>query len=185
MAGDQIVKRILPVLMALLASSCSSVENGSARKGQPAPTDERYNQALEYYTLTHEQDPSRPTDRPREKAYSQIDKETAKRLLALQEALKAWREEKPDTRVAAKDRKEVAQIVEGVFQDPASRARMVVKTYDLTVCDRVTQQFHNKNRCFANVMFFDRGPRMRAGVDLYLFKHQGRWEIVYRTDWIG
>jgi len=181
------VKRVLPVLMALLIASCNSLNQGSAGKGQSAPQDEKYDQALEYYTLTHEQgvDSNGQASRPREKPVSEIDRETAARLPTLQEAIRAWRSEKPDSHVAGKDKKEVEQIVEGLFLEPASRSRMVIKTYDLKLCEQVTYQFYNKNRCFANVMFYDRGPRIQAGLDLYLFKHNGKWEIVYRIDWIG
>jgi hypothetical protein len=187
MAGDRIVKRIGPVLMALLVASCNSLNQDSAGKGQSAPQDERYSQALEYYALTHEQetDPNGQTSKPRGKPVSEIDPQTAGRLVTLQEAIRAWRLEKPDSHVAGNDKKEVERIVEGLFQEPASRSRMVVKTYDLKLCERVTYQFYSKNRCFANVMFYDRGPRIQAGLDLYLFKHNGKWEIVYRTDWIG
>lgn len=177
------MKRILPLLMLWLVASCSP-----SNKGKSAPEDEKYNQALEYYTLTHRQgaDANDPTGKPREKPMSEIDRATGKRLLTLQEAIRAWRQEEPDRRGAAvKDRKEVEQIVKRVFDDPVSRARMVVKTYDLKLCEGITYQFYNKNRCFACVLFYDRGPRLQAGLDLYLFKHNGQWEIVLRTDWIG
>jgi hypothetical protein len=185
--GDRIVKCVLPVLVALLAASCDSLGQNSARKGKSAPQDEKLNQAAEYYTLTHEQsvDLTSPLWEQRDKPVSEIDRQTAARLLVLQEAIRGWRLEKPDSQVAGKDKKTVEQIVESLFQEPASRSRMVVKTYDLNLCERVTYQFYNKNRCFINVMFYDRGPRIQAGLDLYLFKHNGKWEVVYRIDWIG
>ncbi len=34
-------------------------------------------------------------------------------------------------------------------------------------------------------MFFDRGPTAQAGLDVYLFKYEGTWEIIHRTDWIN
>lgn len=181
------MKRIVPVLVALLVASCSSLEKGSAGKGQSAAQDEKYNQALEYYTLTNEQgvDPNGPTGRPRGRPGSEVDMRTARRLRNLQEAVRAWRVEKPDARVPRKEREEMERLVERVFQDPASRARMVIKTCELKSCERVSYQFYNKNRCFVGVMFYDRGPRIQAGLDLYVFKHKGQWEIVYRVDWIG
>jgi hypothetical protein len=181
------VRRIVPILAVLLVASCGPLNNGSARKGQPAPQDEKYERALEYFTLTHLQgaDANDPAGRPREKPSSTIDRQTAKRLLTLQEGIRAWRSEKPDARVAGKDEKEIDRIIDQLFEDPASRARMVVKTYDLKLCEGVKRQFYNKNRCFVGVLFYDRGPRMQAGLDLYLFKYKGRWEIVFRTDWIG
>jgi hypothetical protein len=181
------VRRIVPVLVVLLVASCGPLNNGSAKKGQPAPQDEKYDQALEYYTLTHMQgaDANDPNGKRREKPFSEISRQTAKRLLTLQEAIRAWRLEKPDARVAAKDEKEIDRIVDDIFQDPVSRTRMVVKTYDLKLCEGVKHQFYNKNRCFVSVLFYDRGPRMQAGLDLYLFKYKGKWEIVLRTDWIG
>lgn len=184
MAGDRTVKRILPLLMLLLVASCSPSNKGSASS---APEDEKYDQALEYYTLTHAPgaDPNRPADGPRGRPTSEIDVRTARRLLTLQEAIRAWRHEKPDRRVAVKDHKEVERLLERVFDDPISRSRMVVKTYDLKLCEGITYQFYNKNRGFVCVLFYDRGPRLQAGLDLYLFKHDGTWEIVYRTDWIG
>jgi len=184
MTGDRIVKRILPLLAALLAASCSSSNKGPA---ESAPEDEKYNQTLEYYTLTHAPgaDPNRPAAKPRGRPTSEIDRQTAGRLLTLQAAIRAWRQEKPDARVTVKDRKEIQRIVQRVFEDPVSRARMIIKTYDLKLCERITYQFYNKNRCFVCVLFYDRGPRIQAGLDLYLFKHNGKWEIVYRTDWIG
>ncbi len=165
--------------MLLLVASC----NSSNRTGKSVPEDEKYNQALEYYTLTHApgMDPNRPANRPS----GLVDARTVRRLVTLQEAIRAWRQEKPDAHVAVKDRKEIERIVDRVFEDPVSRARMVVKTYDLKLCEGITYQFHNKNRCFASVLFYDRGPRMQAGLDLYFFKHDGKWEIVYRVDWIG
>jgi hypothetical protein len=187
MIGDRIVKWIVPVLAALLVTSCESANRDSAGKGQSAPQDEKYSQALEYYTLTHEPgvDPTSPLREQRARPVSEIDRQTAARLLTLQKGIRGWRLEKPDARVASKDKKAVKQIVESLFQEPVSRSRMVVKTYDLKLCERVTYQFYNKNRCFINVMLYDRGPRTQAGLDLYLFKHSGRWEIVYRIDWIG
>ena len=184
MAGDRIVKRILPLLMLLLVASCKSSNTGAAKS---APEDVKYNQALEYYTLTHVPglDPNRPADGLRGRPTSDIDARTAARLRVLQEAIRAWQREKPDRRVAVKDRKEIEQIVQRVFDDPVSRARMVVKTYDLKLCEGITYQFYNKNRCFACVLFYNRGPRLQAGLDLYLFKHDGKWEIVYRVDWIS
>ncbi|MBN1507274.1 MAG: hypothetical protein JW955_10535 [Sedimentisphaerales bacterium] len=181
------MKCILLVLVAMLVASCESANRSSADKGQSAPRDEKYSQALEYYTLTHEQgvDPTSPLKELREKPASEIDRQTATRLLTLQEAIRGWRLEAPDSRVAGKDKREVRQIVESLFEEPVSRSRMVVKTYDLKMCERVTYQFYNKSRCFVNVMFYDRGPRIQAGLDLYLFKHDGGWLIVYRTDWIG
>lgn len=181
------MKRIVPVLGMLLVVSCSPLNNGSARKGQSAPQDEKYDQVLEYYTLTHMQGPDAndPTGKPREKPIAQINRQTAKRLLTLQEAIRAWRLERPDARVAVKDEKEIKRLVDDIFQDPVSRTRMVVKTYDLKMCERVKHQFYNKNRCFVSILFYDRGPRMQAGLDLYLFKYRDKWEIVLRTDWIG
>ncbi len=178
-SGDRIVRRILPLLTVVLIASCDSTD--SAKKGQAAPPDVKYNQALEYYTLTHEEQGGRR----RWKQVSQIDAETARRLLELQRAVEAWQDEKADTRVVGKDRRDIAQIIEDLFDDPASRMRMVLKTCDLEECERVITRFYNKNRCFVRVMFFDRGPTAQAGLDVYLFKYEGTWEIIHRTDWIN
>lgn len=169
--------------MLLLVASCSSSNKGSASTAE----DVKYNQALEYYTLTHASatDANGPADRPRVRRVSEVDAQTAQKLASLRDAIRTWRHEQPDRRVAVKDQKEVRRLVEGVFADPVSRSRMVVKTYDLKLCEGITSQFFNKNRAFVNVMFYDRGPRMQAGLDLYLFKHDGKWEIVYRVDWLS
>jgi len=184
-SGDRIVRHMLPLLTILLIASCHSVD--SARKGQSTPQDVKYNQALDYYTLTHEEqgDPNGPQGRRRWKQASEIDAQTAVRLLDLQQAVEAWKDEKPDNRVAGKDRRDIAKIIEDLFDDPASRARMVLKTCDLKECERVTTHFYNKNRCFVRIMFYDKGPRTQAGLDVYLFKHEGAWEIIHRTDWIN
>jgi len=182
------VKRVLPVLMALLVASCSSSEKGSAGKGQPAAQDEKYDQALEYYTLTHGQegDPNGLAGgRSRGGRAPELDRQTAKRMLSLQQAMRDWRLEKPDARVASKDRQAAEQIVERVFRDPVSRGQMVIKTYDLKLCEKVSYQFYNKNRCLVNVVFYNRGPMIQAGLDLYLFKYKDQWQIVHRVDWIG
>jgi hypothetical protein len=188
MTGDQIVKRVLPVLMTLLVASCSSSEKGSAGKGQPAARDEKYDQALEYYTLTHGQegDPNGLAgDGSRGRRAPALDRQTARRMLNLQQAMRDWRLDKPDARVASRDREAAEQIVERVFRDPASRSQMVIKTYDLKLCEKVSYQFHNKNRCLVNVVFYNRGPMIQAGLDLYLFKDKDQWRIVHREDWIG
>jgi len=182
------VKCILPVLIILLVASCSSSEKGSARKGQAAAQDERYEQALEYYTLTHgrEGDSNSPASGTSGgRTTPRLDRQTAKRMLILQQAMRDWRQEKPDVRVASKDREAAERIVERVFQDPASRNQMVIKTYDLKLCEKVSYQFYNKNRCVVNVVFYNRGPMIQAGLDLYLFRYKDRWEIVHRVDWIG
>lgn len=167
--------------------SCSPLNNGAAKKKQSAPTDEKYDQAMEYFKLTHVQGPDAndPAGRPRERPSIDIDRPTARRLLTLREAIRAWRLETPDTRVANKDEKEIDRVIDDIFQDPMSRTRMVVKTYDRKLCQAVKPQFYNKNRCFVGILFYDRGPRMQAGLDLYLFNYKGKWEIVFRTDWIG
>ena len=188
MTGDQTVKRVLPVLMALLAASCSSSEKGSARKGQPAAQDEKYDQALEYYTLTRgrEGDPNGlAAGGSRGRRASALDRQTARRMLILQQAMRDWGQERPDARVASRDREAAEWIVERVFRDPVSRNQMVIKTYDLKLCEKVSYQFYNKNRCVVNVVFYNRGPMIQAGLDLYLFKYKDRWEIVHRVDWIG
>lgn len=186
MAGDRIVRYVLLLWVALLVASCSPL-GGSAGKGRDAPVDEKYNEALEYFTLTHEStgDPNHPIDAQREKPVSRIDRPTAQRLLSLQGALKAWRTEKPDSHVAGRDRREINEIIERLFENAASRDRMVVKTWDLKICEKVTIQFHNKNRCYAGIMFYDRGGAGQAGLDLYLFKYEGDWQLIYRVDWIG
>lgn len=173
------MRRILPLLTVVLIASCDSTD--SAKKGQSAPLDVKYNQALEYFTLTHEEQGGQR----RWKQASEIDAETARRLLDLQQAVEAWANEKADTRVAGKDRRDIAQIIEDLFDDPASRMRMVLKTCDLEECERVTTRFYNKNRCFVRVMFYDRGVMAQAGLDVYLFKYEGVWEIIHRTDWIN
>jgi hypothetical protein len=180
------VGRVLLLCMALLAASCGPLGGGSARKSQAAE-DEKYNQALEYFASTHEStgDPNHPIDTQREKPVSRIDEATAQRLFYLQGMLRAWRAEKPDTRVAGRDRQEIDRIIDGLFQDPASRARMVIKTRGLDLCEKVTVQFHNKNRCYVGIMFYDRGTAGQAGLDLYLFKYEGNWQLIYRVDWIG
>ncbi len=182
------MNRILLLSMALLIASCNSPDKGSAGKGQVAAQDEKYDQALEYYTLTHEPsaDPNDSTGgKLRSKQASEIDPQTARRMLSLQEAMLSWRTEKPDTRVAGKDREAVKDLVERVFQDPASRGRMVIKTYDLKLCEKVSYRFYNKNRCLVSVVFYNRGPMIQAGLDLYLFKYKDKWEVVHRVDWIG
>jgi hypothetical protein len=180
------VKRTLPVLVVLLLASCNSSEKGAAGKGPSDAQDEKYNQALEYYTLTH--DPSADPNSPpgtRGRFTAVFDARTAKHMMSLQQAMKSWRLEKPDARVPRKDQEAVEQIVQRTFQDPMSRAQMVVKTYDLKLCEKVAYQFYNKNRCIVNIMFYNRGPMIQAGLDLYLFKYKDRWEIAYRVDWIG
>ena len=188
MAGEQTVKRILPLLAALLVASCSSSEKGPAGKGQVAAQDEKYDQALEYYALTHEPgaDANDLTDgKPRSRQASEIDPQTARRMLSLQEAIRSWRIEKPDAGVPGKDRKAVKDLVERVFQDPASRGRMVIKTCELKLCEKVSYRFYSKNRCLVSITFYNRGPTIQAGLDLYLFKHKDRWQVVHRVDWIG
>jgi len=180
------VKHILPVLVVLLAASCGSSQKGSARKGQSEPQDEKYNQALEYYTLTRKLgvDPNSPADSLRSRHASEMDKQTAKRIVTLLEGLRSWRVETPDARVPRKDQQEMERILEFVFQDPVSRGQMVIKTYDLKMCEQVAYQFYNKNRCLVSVTFYNRGPMIQGGLDLYAFKHEGRWVIIHRVDWL-
>jgi hypothetical protein len=186
MAGDRIVKRTLPVLVLLLVASCSSSQKGSAGKGQSDPQDEKYNQALEYYTLTHKlgTDPNSPIDGLHTRPASGLDKQTARRMVSLLEGLRAWRAETPDAHVPHKDQEEMERLVELVFQDPMSRGQMVIKTYELKMCERVAYQFYNKNRCLVSVTFYNRGPMIQAGLDLYAFKYNDRWQLIHRADWI-
>lgn len=178
------MKRIVPLLTILLVASCGSANKGKAKS---APKDEKYDQALEYYTLTHVPgvDPNRPAIMPRGRSAAEFDRGTAAKLATLQAAIRAWRQEEPDARVAVADRKEVERILNRVFEDPVSRSRMIMKTYDLKLCEGISSRFYNKNRCFVCVLFYDRGPKTQAGLDLYLFKHDGKWTIVYRVDWIS
>jgi hypothetical protein len=177
------MRRILPLLIFLLVASCSPSNKGSTKS---APEDVKYNQALEYYALTHAPgtDPNRPAESLRGRPTSEMDLQTAGKLVILRDAIRAWRHETPDRRVAVKDRKAVERLLEQVFDDPVSRSRMVVKTYDLKLCEGITYRFYNKTRGLVSVMFYDRGPNLQAGLDLYLFKHDGKWKIVYRVDWI-
>jgi hypothetical protein len=185
-AGDRIVKRVLPVLVVFLIASCNSSQKGSAGKGQSDPQDEKYNQALEYYTLTHKlgTDANSPVDGLHTRPTSGLDKQTGKRMVSLLEGLRAWRVETPDARVPRKDQEEMERLVEFVFQDPMSRGQMVIKTYDLKMCERVAYQFYNRNRCLVSVTFYNRGPMIQAGLDLYAFKYKDRWELIHRADWI-
>lgn len=180
------MKHILPVLVVLFVASCGSSQKGSAGKGQSDPQDARYNQALEYYTLTRKLgvDPNSPVDGLHTRPTSGLDKQTGKRMVSLLEGLRAWRVETPDARVARSDQQEMERLVEFVFQDPMSRGQMVIKTYDLKMCERVAYQFYNKNRCLVSVTFYNRGPMIQAGLDLYAFKHEGQWVIIHRVDWI-
>jgi len=186
MAGDRNVKRILPVLAVLLVMSCSSSQKGSAGKGQPDSQDQKYNQALEYYTLTHKlgTDPNKPIDGLYTRPALGLDKQTGKRMVSLLEALRAWGMETPDTHVPHKDQEEMERLVELVFHDPMSRSQMVIKTYELKMCERVTYQFYNKNRCLVSITFYNRGPMIQAGLDLYAFKYNDRWQLIHRADWI-
>jgi hypothetical protein len=177
MVGDRIVKRIALLLPALFIASCSP-SGTTATKGQ-LPEDEKYNQALEYYTLTQGADPNCPAD-SREAAMQR-----ARRIQELKAALRTWQQETTDKRVAAKDREEVRRILEDLFRDPVARQSMTIKTRDLDQCEQVTIQFYNRNRAVVSVMFYNRGPTAQAGLDLYLFKHEGQWRIVHRVDWIA
>ena len=180
------MKRILPVLVVFVVASCNSSQNGSARKGESAPQEEKYNQALEYYALTRKlgTDPNKPIDGLHTRSASGLDKQTARRMVSLLESLRAWGMETPDARVPRKDQQEMERLVELVFQDPMSRGQMVIKTYDLKMCERVVYRFYNENRCLVSVMFYNRGPMIQAGLDLYAFKYQDRWELIHRADWI-
>jgi hypothetical protein len=181
------VKLILPLFAVLLIASCNSTGGNSTRKDGPSPEDEKFSQAMEYYTLTHEKpaNADTPMSQWREKLASQVDKQTAQRIAYLQEALQSWRRETVDARVTDKDRRSIGAIIEAVFRDPVSRSRMAVKTWDLKLCERMAVRFPGKNRCVASIMFYDRGPAGQAGIDLYLLKYEGRWELIYRVDWIN
>lgn len=181
------MKRIIPALVALLVISCGSSQKRPVEGEQAASQDAKYEQAVEYYTLTHgrEGDSNALASAPRGKRGPTLDRQTAKRMLTLQQAMRDWKQETPDTRVPRADREAVEQVVQRVFQDPRSRSQMVVKTYDLKMCEKVSYQFYNGNRCLVNVMFYNRGPMIQAGVDLYLFRDKDQWQIVHRVDWIG
>ena len=183
MAGDEAVRHGLLLLTGLLlVTSCSS----TAKRGSPAPQDVSYNEAMEFYTLVYE----RPGyldalwEKQRAGTSSEAEMETLRRYVQLEDAIEAWPKGTPDARVVARDRKDINGIIEQLFEDPASRAQMVLKTYDLDVCERVVVQFFNRNRCFVSVLFYDRGPTVQAGVNVYLFTREGKWTILHRSDWI-
>jgi hypothetical protein len=181
------VKLILSLFAVLLVASCNFPNGHSATTNGPSPDNEKFSQAMEYYTLTHEKPANAdvPMRQWREKRPSQVDKQTAQRIVYLQEALQSWRREMVDASVTDKDRRSVGAIIEAVFRDPVSRSRMAVKTWDLKLCEGMTVHFPSKNRCVASIMFYDRGPAGQAGIDLYFLKYQGQWLLVYRVDWIN
>ncbi|OHB67535.1 MAG: hypothetical protein A2Y77_12535 [Planctomycetes bacterium RBG_13_62_9] len=43
---------------------------------------------------------------------------------------------------------------------------------------------YSKTRCFARLLTGDDGPLAQQGLDLYLFKHEGRWEVLMPGKWI-
>jgi len=187
MTRDYTMRRILPVLMALLITSCNSTQKAPATKEQSALCDQRFEEAVEYYTLQHESRPAVATLREKQEdgSLSESEEGILRRIRHLRESLLGWgRDESRESIVDAKDCRDVYRIVDDALRNPPSD-RWLFAPADRASSVRTSVSFLCGNRCHVCLLSHDNGPMAQAGLDVFLIKIKGKWGAIYWQDWIS
>jgi hypothetical protein len=165
--------------------------NAVAAKEQDTLSDRRYQQALQFYKLIHEQPEhetywARLMEKEREKTLSEAETQILSKLGSFGRTFQLWRRETPDAVVADEDRKEVDAIVARICRTPVLKSAYGLR--DPNSWDRLTVRFYHGSRCHVEMFFYyNRDSLTGAGYANYidLLKCQGRWEVLFIGHWIN
>lgn len=96
-----------------------------------------------------------------------------------------WPEEEEDKEVLQKDMDAVKKRIDRFYSNPEVRSSLFSPCQDLESCQSVRYKFLRKTRCYVKITHYDYGPLNSAGVDVYLLKINGKWEILTYSKWIS
>jgi hypothetical protein len=184
------MKRFVVLLAVVALTSCTRhleddatvVDNPVAEDEPAASLDQRYCDALEYYTLVHEHgiriipligicDKGDGTE---------VEEQLVSKLEELYVSMDDWTKEPADSVVAPEDKEGAIRVAEAAYR--ALRPKWRIPS--LERWPNVTISFWNGNRCVVDIVE-RKGALAGAGVVFHLLKHEGQWIVVRTNEWIS